>query len=173
MPIIDLPIIMPGQIGVKPVVRRMVTTDDYNTITAPGYLTQQNLEGVNVEDGDILDVTFDADLKTKIGTNSRFAASVANGVLTLFGDIEQGYQIFHRITDLKNAVGGSTIFFTAEFATLDSIVVLNALDSGVTNTTDPILAVEIPLPENLQVNYANVQGAAVRLKFAYTLYVPK
>jgi hypothetical protein len=82
--IIQLPIPIPGTVGIIPNEKYMVTTDNLTTITTAGYLNQVNLESNPLSNTDILQVLYSYNLQTTAGTYGVFTVSISGtGVITL------------------------------------------------------------------------------------------
>lgn len=81
--IIQLPTILPAQVGIVPQMKRMVTTDSLATITTAGYLNSVDLQSNPIAPSDVLDVLYSYNLQTNSGTFGIFTASISNGVITL------------------------------------------------------------------------------------------
>lgn len=82
MAILEGPVLLTGEAGVRPVKKRMVTTDSLATITTAGYMNERELPQ-NVSPEDMLEVFYDWDDVAKSGTYGVFAVSVSNGTITL------------------------------------------------------------------------------------------
>jgi hypothetical protein len=83
MGIIQLPVVLPAQIGILPQMKRMVTTDNLSTITTAGYLNGVDLQSNPIASSDVLDVLYGYNLQTNTGTFGIFTVSITNGVITL------------------------------------------------------------------------------------------
>lgn len=84
MGIVQLPIPIPGTVGIIPNEKYMVTTDNLTTITTAGYLNQVNLESNPLSNTDILQVLYSYNLQTTAGTYGVFTVSISGtGVITL------------------------------------------------------------------------------------------
>jgi hypothetical protein len=81
--IIQLPTILPAQVGIVPQMKRMVTTDNLATITAAGYLNSVDLQSNPIQASDVLDVLYSFNQQTNSGTFGIFTVSISNGVITL------------------------------------------------------------------------------------------
>jgi hypothetical protein len=82
--IYQLPIQVPGMVGVLPSQKFMVTGDNLAAITAAGYLNQVSLESNPVSNTDILQVLYSYNLQTTVGTYGVFTVSInGTGVITL------------------------------------------------------------------------------------------
>lgn len=83
MAILQLPMQVPGLVGVLPNQKFMVTTDNLATITAAGYLNQVNLESNPVSTTDIIQILYSFNQQTQLGTYGLFTVNISNGVITL------------------------------------------------------------------------------------------
>lgn len=83
MGILQLPVILPSQVGILPQNKRMVTTDNLATITTAGYLNAVDLQSNPVSPTDVIEVLYSFDDVTKIGTYGVLLVSISNGVITL------------------------------------------------------------------------------------------
>jgi len=81
--IYQLPMQVPGMVGVSPNYKFMVCADTLATVTTAGYLNQVNLESNPVSTTDILNVLYLFNLQTQVGTFEQFSVSISNGVITL------------------------------------------------------------------------------------------
>ncbi len=83
MAIVQLPTVLPAQVGILPQRKRMVTTDNLATITAAGYLNAIDLQSNPIAASDVLDVLYSYNVNTGAGTYGIFTVSISNGVITL------------------------------------------------------------------------------------------
>jgi hypothetical protein len=83
MGILQLPVILPSQVGILPQIKRMVTTDSLATITTAGYLNNVDLQSNPIASSDVLDVLYSYNLQANSGTFGIFTVSISNGVITL------------------------------------------------------------------------------------------
>lgn len=83
MGILQVPMQVPGLVGVLPNQKFMVTTDNLTTITTAGYLNQTNLEANPVANTDIIQALYSFNQQTTVGTYGIFTVSISNGVITL------------------------------------------------------------------------------------------
>jgi len=83
MGILQLPTPLPSQVGLSPATKKMVTTDSYAKIIATGYLNAVNLESFPISSHDILEVMYNYNTATKVGTIAYFTPSIVNNVITL------------------------------------------------------------------------------------------
>ena len=72
-----------GQIGINPRRVKMVSYDNYATITAAGYLSPELLGGFAVYPTDIFDVIYNYVAATNSGSYVQLAPAFSNGVITL------------------------------------------------------------------------------------------
>jgi hypothetical protein len=91
MAIIEGPITLVGESGVKPVVKRMVVTDDLATITTAGYLNTNLIDGAdNLQTSDLLLIMYNYDTVQNTGDKDFFNVGISNGIITLTADISGG-----------------------------------------------------------------------------------
>lgn len=83
MSIVQLPTVLPAQVGLYPATKKMVTTDSLSTIQTAGYLNQYNLEGNPVSQLDLMEVVYNYNAASNSGTVGIFTVSISNGVITL------------------------------------------------------------------------------------------
>ena len=131
MGILQLPVVLPAQVGIVPANKRMVTTDNLATITAAAYLNQYDLQSNPIAATDILDVIYSFNAQTNAGTFGIFTVSIANGVITLVQWTNPNDVV------LPTVVGDLASFSTTTGTLTDSAVavtslVLNANNSGQT-----------------------------------------
>lgn len=82
--ILQLPMQVPGMVGVFPNQKFMVTTDNLATLTTAGYLNQVNLESNPLSNTDILQVLYSFNQQTTMGTYAVFTVTISGtGVITL------------------------------------------------------------------------------------------
>jgi len=74
-----------GQVGVKPGVIKMTSSDNLATITAPGYLNGigNQLSSLNISPSDIIYCFYSFNELTGAGTYAELSVSISNGVITL------------------------------------------------------------------------------------------
>ena len=72
MSIVQLPTILPSQVGILPQVKRMVSTDTASTITASGYLNNIDLQSNPISSSDILEVLYNYNVNTNQGITGYF-----------------------------------------------------------------------------------------------------
>ena len=141
MSVIDLPILPPGQLGITPEVLRMVVTDDLETVLAPGYLNGQNLQGIDLQDGQLIDLTYSANPQTKVGTTQRFIVSNAvDGTITVNAHTSNGVRV---VSGESGVLGSGTTFYTIfdSRITFISDIIVNIVSLGVDNP-EPILNID-------------------------------
>jgi len=82
--IYQLPMQVPGMVGVFPNQKFAVFGDNLATVTTAGYLNQVNLESNPIAPTDILQVLYSFNPQTQSGTYATFTVSISNsGVITL------------------------------------------------------------------------------------------
>lgn len=86
MAIIQLPLPIAANTGVKPNIKTMTVTDSLSTLTTAGYLNPGNLQGYTIGKDDILHVIYSYNEVTQAGTFGIFTVSISNGVITLSED---------------------------------------------------------------------------------------
>ncbi len=91
MGIINLTVGQAAQVGELPRVNQLCTTDNFATITTPGYLNSKNTSGKQISPTDVFDViynyiatsTFASASGSGTGTYGRFVPVFINGIITL------------------------------------------------------------------------------------------
>lgn len=85
MPILSINTQTTGLVGPKVQPRRctMITTDDFTKVTEPGYINNENIYGVPVENTDLFDVIYSFNEQTKKGIYAKFMAVYENGTFVL------------------------------------------------------------------------------------------
>ncbi len=83
MGILQLPMQVPGMVGVLPNQKFMLTTDSYATITTAGYLNQVSLEANPVSSTDIIQVMYAFNQQTGVGLYGIFTVGISGGTITL------------------------------------------------------------------------------------------
>src|SRR5580692_1859440 len=81
--IFQLPLALAGSSGVFPTTKYMVVGDDLSTVTTPGYLSAENLEGFPLATTDILNILYSFNPTTQSGTFGQFAVTFSNGQIVL------------------------------------------------------------------------------------------
>jgi hypothetical protein len=82
--IYQLPMQVPGMVGVFPNQKFAVFGDNLATVTTAGYLNQVNLESNPIAPTDILQVLYSFNPQTQAGTYATFTVTISNsGVITL------------------------------------------------------------------------------------------
>jgi hypothetical protein len=82
--IYQLPMQVPGMVGVQPNQKFMVCGDNLAAVTTAGYLNQVNLESNPVSNTDILQVLYSFNPQTTVGTYGVFTVSISGtGTITL------------------------------------------------------------------------------------------
>lgn len=81
--IYQLPIQVPGMVGVQPNPKFMVSGDSLATVTTAGYLNQVSLESNPVASTDVIQCLYSFNPVTQVGTYGIFSVTVSNGVITL------------------------------------------------------------------------------------------
>lgn len=111
MPIIQTPTQNPSELGILPQTKQMVTTDNLQVITQPGYLNAISLQSFPLLPTDILNVTYNYNSVTQAGTFGNFTlAFAANGVITLV----PFQPTYSAITVTLNAAQISAMFATPQ-----------------------------------------------------------
>jgi uncharacterized membrane protein (Fun14 family) len=131
MSIIQLPTILPAQVGIVPQMKRMVTTDNLATITAAGYLNSVDLQSNPIASSDVLDVLYSYNQQTNSGTFGIFTVSISNGVITLVQWANPGDVLLPVVSgDFANFNGTTGQIFDAGYSATDAtktkVVMLNA-----------------------------------------------
>lgn len=131
MSIIQLPTILPAQVGIVPQMKRMVTTDSLATITAAGYLNSVDLQSNPIASSDVLDVLYSYNQQTNSGTFGIFTVSITNGVITLVIWGNPGDVVLPVVSgDFANFSGTlgqiADLGFSPTDATKTKVVMLNA-----------------------------------------------
>jgi len=88
--IYQLPMQVPGMVGVLPAQKFMICGDNLATVTSAGYLNQVNLESNPISNTDVLQVLYGYNLQTTVGTYGVFTVSITNGVITLNQWVDPG-----------------------------------------------------------------------------------
>ncbi len=89
--IYQLPMQVPGMVGVLPNQKFMVTGDSLATITAAGYLNQVSLESNPISNTDVLQILYAYNLSTTSGTYGIFTVSISGtGTITLVEWVNPG-----------------------------------------------------------------------------------
>lgn len=84
MGIIQTPQQNPSEVGILPQSKQMVTTDNLQVITQPGYLNAISLQSASLLPTDILNVTYNYNPVTQAGNFGNFTLSfAANGIITM------------------------------------------------------------------------------------------
>lgn len=139
MAIINLPIILPAEVDIRPIFKRMVVSDDLATLTAAGFLNSGNLQSSNVSAGEQIQVTYNADIRSKVGPVVTCAVTVVGNDIVLVPD-SNGYRSVSKVTGDLASGTDTYVINDAEIATT-SIVVASAVDHGGAEATDVILNV--------------------------------
>lgn len=117
MSLLQLTRISVGQVGVKPGDVKMVTTDNYATITAAGYLNGigNQLPEVNLSPSDVIECLYSYNTLTDTGSLAYFLPTITNGVITLTvqgnpGDVtlpvvSGNFSVFSGTTGLMHDAG--------------------------------------------------------------------
>lgn len=88
--IYQLPQQLTGTAGVNPNFKYMVSGDDLVSITTAGYLNQIDLQSNPIAVTDILQILYDFNLQTQVGTYNAFSVEINNGIITLSPVISEG-----------------------------------------------------------------------------------
>jgi hypothetical protein len=83
MGILQLPTQLPGQVGVLPNFKPMVTTDSLATITTAGYLNAIDLQSNPLQSTDVIPAFYAYDPVTKSKSFGYFLVTITNGTITL------------------------------------------------------------------------------------------
>lgn len=90
MAIIEGPITLVGESGAKPVVKRLVVTDNLATLTTAGYLNTNLNEANALSPSDLLLILYNYDQVTDSGDIDFFTVQINNGIVTLTEDVSTG-----------------------------------------------------------------------------------
>lgn len=131
MGIVQIPTVLPSQVGILPQRKRMVTTDSLATITTAGYLNSTDLQSNPIAPSDVLDVLYSFNQQTNSGTFGIFTVSIANGVITLVSWANPGDVLLPVVSgDFANFNGTTGQISDAGFSPTDAtktkVVMLNA-----------------------------------------------
>ncbi len=131
MGILQLPTLLPAQVGILPQSKRMVTTDNLATITTAGYLNAADLQSNPIQNTDVLEVLYSFSQQTNSGTFGIFTVSITNGVITLVVWGNPGDVLLPVVSgDFANFNGTlgqiADLGFSATDATKTKVVMLNA-----------------------------------------------
>lgn len=88
--IYQLPTQQPAMVGVFPNQKFALFGDNLATITTAGYLNSVNLESNPIASTDILQVLYNYNPVTQVGTYSPFTVTITNGVITLVAAVSPG-----------------------------------------------------------------------------------
>lgn len=84
MPLIyQLPMQVPGMVGVFPNQKFMVSGDNLATVTTAGYLNQVSLESNPVSSTDVIQCLYSFNIQSQTGSYAIFTVSISNGIITL------------------------------------------------------------------------------------------
>jgi hypothetical protein len=81
--ILQIPMQVPGMVGVFPNQKFMLTTDNLAAVTAAGYLNNVSGEANPVSSTDIIQCMYSFNQQTGVGTYALFTVTITNGVITL------------------------------------------------------------------------------------------
>jgi hypothetical protein len=160
--IYQLPTQVPAMVGVLPSQKFMISGDTLATVTTAGYLNQVSLESNPVSNTDIIQMLYNYNLQTTVGTYGVFTVSINGvGVITLASASDAGFVTLptavnniivstNTAGNLGNLTGtainagslqagssgvaGTLISFPAT-ATKGSLIVAGVANTGNTNTT--------------------------------------
>ena len=126
--IYQLPTQLAGTVDVFPNFKYMVTGNSLNDVTSAGFLNQVDLQSNPVSVTDILQILYDFNPTTQLGSYNAFSVTIVNGVITLSAEISAGNVILP-------VVAGNL----AEFDDTSGVI----SDSGISAANVPVLS---PLP---------------------------
>jgi len=131
MSVVKGPTTLTGEVGLKPVVKRMTSTDNLATITAAGYLNTNLNEGNDLKPSDLMLVIYNYDEVADTGDIDFFSVSISNGVISLAQDISGGNVTLPVVAgDFANFDGTTGKLkdsgFSASDATKTKVVMANA-----------------------------------------------
>lgn len=86
MAVVSGPITLTGGVGVKPMIKYLLSTDSLSTVTTAGYLNEELLQYGDISKTDLLLIRYDYVVETGAGTNAFFNVAISNGVITLSED---------------------------------------------------------------------------------------
>lgn len=108
--IYQLPMQVPGMVGVLPNPKFMVTGDNLAAVTTAGYLNQVSLESNPVATTDVIQCLYSFNLATQSGTYGIFSVAISNGIITLSLEQSAGEvtlpTIANHIATYTNVSGG-------------------------------------------------------------------
>lgn len=90
MAVLNGPIVLTGAVGIKPMLKYMLSTDSMATITTAGYLNENLTNLGSVTENDMLLIRYDFVPETNAGTNAFFTVSISDGIITLAEDVSEG-----------------------------------------------------------------------------------
>jgi hypothetical protein len=132
MGILQLPTPLVGQGGLKPASKKMLSSDDLATITSAGYLNNVSLEGYAIEQSDHVEMLYNYNTTTGIGTYAEFTALIVNGVITLVEVVPPG-----GVTVIGTPTAGHIAIFASPNSIQDGGVLGQAAAKAVSNNTLP------------------------------------
>ena len=168
MAILDLPIILPAQVGTHPIIKRMVVSDNLATLTAAGFLNSSNLQSSSVSAGELIDVTYNADARTKAGPTVRCEVTIVANQVVLVPE-SNGYRTVSKVT-AELASGTSTYVVIDADLAATSIVVVSAIAHGGAEAAETPLNV---LPAAGQVTIEMTGSTTGTVKFGYIASILK
>jgi hypothetical protein len=83
MGLFQLPTRPPGQEGLLPAMKFLVSTDNGTTIQQPGYLSYSSLEGFAIGLGDVLQILYNYNPSNGAGTTGFYFVNFVNGLVLL------------------------------------------------------------------------------------------
>jgi hypothetical protein len=108
--IYQLPMQVPGMVGVLPNPKFMVVGDNLAAVTTAGYLNQVSLESNPIAATDVIQCLYSFSQATQTGTYGVFAVTISNGVITLTLEGAAGQvtlpTIANHIATYTNVLGG-------------------------------------------------------------------
>lgn len=90
MGIIQIPQVLPGQVGVIGAAKYMVSTDSLATIITAGYLNNLDLAMFPIAASDVIGLTYSYNLQTQSGSFTWCTVTIVNGVITLVESVSPG-----------------------------------------------------------------------------------
>ncbi len=143
MAILDLPQILPAQVGTHPIIKRMVVSDNLATLIEPGFLNAVNLQGFSVSAGELIDTTFNANLQTKAGPVVRCEVIVVGNDIVLVPQTN-GFRIVAKRSAIFPSGSATYVIADAEIEAT-SVVQLNVFSAaaGGEEATESLLFIAI------------------------------
>lgn len=161
MAILQLPQNYFAQNGILPSFRAMVVTDNLATVTAAGYLNENNLGGYTVSPNDVIEMFYNFDASANTRSYGEFTVSISSGIITLMPDESEGNVV------LPVTVGDFAIFADTTGKIKDS----GFKPSDVTKTNVSMSA--LPTVAGNLVEYIDVNGTLQDTGFSSANIQPK